>query len=65
MSLGLIGRLDYWSKFPFIEWTGVTPTNFVRQNDNSIAEEDFLSLNRCSPFHHARWTTDGSITVLP
>ena len=42
VSVGVIGRLDYWSDFPSIEW----PTNFTDPNDrNSIENEDFLALS--------------------
>jgi hypothetical protein len=40
VSLGVIGRLDYWSDFPFIEWTTGAPGD-----NNSIGEEDFLALS--------------------
>lgn len=42
VSFGVIGRLDYWSDFPSIEW----PTSSSDPSDlNSIAEEDFLALS--------------------
>jgi hypothetical protein len=44
LSLGVIGRLDYWSNFPSMEWTDATdfPSN---GSDNSIVDEDFLALS--------------------
>ena len=39
VSLGAIGRLDYWSDFPSMEWTSTD------DSDNAIASKDFLALS--------------------
>lgn len=44
VSFGVIGRLDYWSDFPSIDWTNATFTTFPG-DPNSIAEKDFLALS--------------------
>jgi hypothetical protein len=44
VGIGVIGRLDYWSNFPTIDWTD-TPIGGVIGHDNRIADEDFLSLS--------------------
>ena len=44
-SIGVIGRLDYWSDVPMTEWTdykGGPPEN---SRDTSIASPDFLALS--------------------
>jgi len=43
-SVGVIGRLDYWSDYPTMDWTDFTPSK-GSGSDNSIAEEDFLALS--------------------
>jgi opacity protein-like surface antigen len=43
-SIGVIGRLDYWSDFPSMDWTDYTPSK-GSGSDNSIAEDDFLALS--------------------
>ena len=50
LSIGLIGRLDYWSDFPSIKWTDVfpDPNLFPDEHvgrDNSIASDDLLALS--------------------
>jgi hypothetical protein len=44
VSFGVIGRLDYWSDFPSIDWTNTIP-NVSTGHDDAIANEDFLSLS--------------------
>ena len=43
-SIGVIGRLDYWSDYPSMDWTDITPPK-DDGSDNAIAEEDFLALS--------------------
>ena len=43
-SIAVIGRLDYWSDYPTMDWPEFS--NFVEvPDDNSIASEDFLALS--------------------
>lgn len=43
-SVGVIGRLDYWSDYPSMDWTDFTPSK-GSGSDNEIGEEDFLALS--------------------
>jgi hypothetical protein len=43
LSVGVIGRLDYWSDYPSMEWTNAGLTGAPR--DNSIGDDDFLALS--------------------
>jgi hypothetical protein len=43
-SIAVIGRLDYWSDYPTMDWPEFSDFAEV-PNDNSIASEDFLALS--------------------
>ena|GEM_PF-4942216 len=40
-SVGVIGRLDYWSAFPSMEWTDATTFPDDDASNDSIASDDF------------------------
>ena len=42
MGIGVIGRLDYWSDFPSMDWTDQSSLPGI---DNAIASSDFLALS--------------------
>jgi hypothetical protein len=44
-SIGVVGRLDYWSDYPTIDWTDAASFSDPDASDNSIAEEHFLTLS--------------------
>jgi hypothetical protein len=43
LSIGVIGRLDYWSDYPSMQWTDLLTT--PNSSDNKIASDDFLALS--------------------
>ena len=45
IGIGVIGRLDYWSDYPTMEWTKFRDVNGTGARNNSIATEDFLALS--------------------
>jgi hypothetical protein len=44
-SIGVIGRLDYWSDYPSMDWTDAASFDDEDASNNSIAEEHFLALS--------------------
>ena len=44
-GIGVIGRLDYWSDYPTMDWPEFKNLAGTGAKDNSIATEDFLALS--------------------
>jgi hypothetical protein len=45
VSIGIIGRLDYWSDYPSMDWTDAAFNGDPDASDDSIAHDDLLALS--------------------